>query len=59
MLILRVNLHEVNVCAVLTCYYVESGEDLHWTESRPRNSRDSKPRLQEDSLQVTDDYKHQ
>ncbi|XP_017330438.1 synaptic functional regulator FMR1 isoform X2 [Ictalurus punctatus] len=28
------------------------GEDVHWSESRPRNSRDSKPRLQEDSLQI-------
>ncbi|XP_062856947.1 synaptic functional regulator FMR1 [Trichomycterus rosablanca] len=28
------------------------GEDVHWSDSRPRNTRDSKPRLQEDSLQI-------
>uniref|UniRef100_A0A8B9I259 FMRP translational regulator 1 n=1 Tax=Astyanax mexicanus TaxID=7994 RepID=A0A8B9I259_ASTMX len=29
-------------------------EEMHWSESRSRNSRDSKPRPQEDSLQVND-----
>ncbi|XP_022539181.1 synaptic functional regulator FMR1 [Astyanax mexicanus] len=27
-------------------------EEMHWSESRSRNSRDSKPRPQEDSLQI-------